>query len=71
MPIPEAAERLGWTGEEYAMIYSARDQIRQERGCDCSRTSMGFTSLSDPCSCLESAARRVAADLMETDAHDR
>lgn len=59
-------DRATWTMEELAMIFSARDQIALNRRCERSIGSLcGSSSLTNPCECLEDAAKRVGADLME------
>lgn len=59
-------DRATWTMEELAMIFSARDQIAFNRRCERSIGSLcGDSSMTNLCECLESAAKRVGADLLE------
>jgi hypothetical protein len=65
-------DRATWTTDELAMIFSARDQIALDRRCERSIGSLcGSSSITNPCECLEDAARRIGSDLMEVESNER
>lgn len=65
-------DRATWTMEELAMVFSARDQIALDLRCERSIGSLcGASSMTNPCECLEDAARRVGRDLMEAEINER
>ena len=65
-------DRATWTMAELAMIFNARDQIAFNRRCERSIGSLcGDSSMTNPCECLEDAARRVGRDLMEAESNER